>query len=37
MTLHILNKKQKQEIEEKLNNQFGIKEISEKISKKNRI
>tara|TARA_B100000315_G_scaffold90809_1_gene83437 strand:+ start:885 stop:1352 length:468 start_codon:yes stop_codon:yes gene_type:complete len=31
MTLHILNKKQKQEIEEKLNNQFGIKEISEKI------
>jgi|TARA_Y100000031_G_scaffold61349_1_gene69200 NOL1/NOP2/fmu family ribosome biogenesis protein len=31
MTLTILNKKEKQEIEEKLNNQFGIKEISEKI------
>jgi NOL1/NOP2/fmu family ribosome biogenesis protein len=31
MTLKILNKKEKQEIEEKLNNQFGIKEISEKI------
>jgi NOL1/NOP2/fmu family ribosome biogenesis protein len=31
MTLTILNKKEKQEIENKLNKQFGIKEISEKI------
>lgn len=31
MSLKILNKKEKQEIEEKLNNQFGIGKISEKI------
>tara|TARA_Y100000034_G_scaffold29868_1_gene36388 strand:+ start:508 stop:975 length:468 start_codon:yes stop_codon:yes gene_type:complete len=31
MTLKILNQKEKQEIEEKLNKQFGIKKISEKI------
>ena len=31
MTLHILNKKQKQEIENKLNEQFGVQEIKGEI------